>query len=96
MDYIELSTVLNFPACGTRQCVNVGIVNDLMDEAEEEFGVTLERTPDLHSGIVLDQVNGKIFIEDDGKYTVCESWFAFSLRLHFTKVFNFLFPSSIL
>lgn len=69
MDYVKVSTILNFPACGTRQCVNVGIVNDLVDEAEEEFGVSLERTPNLNGGIILDPVNGKIFIQDDGKYS---------------------------
>lgn len=83
MDYIELSTVLNFPACGTRQCVNVGIVNDLMDEPEEEFGISLEKTPDLNSGILLDPVNGKIFIEDNGKYTVLESWATLQCSLYF-------------
>ena len=67
MDYKhEFSTILSFPACETRQCVDVVIVNDLRDEPEEGFSVTLERTPDLDSRIMLHPLNGEIFIEDDG------------------------------
>ena len=68
MDYkLNSSTILSFPACDTRQCVDMIIVNDLMDEPEEGFGVTLERTPHLDSRIMLHPVNGEIFIKDDGK-----------------------------
>ena len=39
-----------FAACETRRCVNVNIVDDLVDEPEENFFLdyTLERTPGLH------------------------------------------------
>ena len=67
MDYIGLSTTLLFPACETQQCVNVGIVDDLSDEPEEGFGVTLERTPELNSRIILNPANGEIRIQDNGK-----------------------------
>ena len=71
MDYNrELFTILSFSACETRQCVDVAIVDDIMNEPEEEFNVTLERTPDLDSRITLDPDNGKIFIQDDGKYAL--------------------------
>ena len=74
MDYSrKLFTILSFSACGTRQCVDVTIVDDIMDEPEEGFNVTLERTPDLDSRITLDPDNGKIFIEDDGKYALLTS-----------------------
>ena len=63
----ELFTILSFSACETRQCVDVAIVNDLMNEPEERFGVTLERTPDLDSRIILDRDDGQIFIQNDGK-----------------------------
>ena len=72
MDYIRLSTTLRFPECETRQCVNVAIVDDLTDEPEEGFGVTLERTPDLNSRIILNPVNGEILLQDNGNYI--ESW----------------------
>ena len=67
MDYVEHSTTLRFSACETRQCVNVAIVDDLTDEPEEGFGVTLERTPELNSRITLNPVNGEILIQDNGK-----------------------------
>ena len=66
MDYVEHSTTLRFSACETRQCVNVAIVDDLTDEPEEGFGITLERTPDLNSRIILNPVNGEILIQDNG------------------------------
>ena len=49
----------------------MAIVDDLMDEPEEGFGVSLERTPDLDSRVTLDPDNGEIFIEDEGKYVYC-------------------------
>ena len=68
MDYIRLSTTLRFPACETRQCVNVAIVDDLTDEPEEGFSITLERTPDLNSRIILNPMNGDILIQDNGNF----------------------------
>ena len=44
MDYDALSTVLNFDACETRSCVNVTILDDLVDEQTEVFAVTLRRS----------------------------------------------------
>ena len=69
-EYTELSVILNFLSCETRKCVDVTIVDDLIDEPDEEFGITLdlEWTPDLNSRIILDPVNEVIFIQDDGKY----------------------------
>ena len=69
MDYGELSTFLSFPTCGTRQCVNVTVVNDDVLENVESFDVTLERTPGLDMRITLDPVDGVIEIrDDDGLY----------------------------
>ena len=64
IDYGELSTILNFPTCGTRQCVNVSIVDDDVLENVESFDVTLERTPGLDVRITLDPVDGVIEIRD--------------------------------
>ena len=67
MDYRELSTILKFPTCGTRQCVNVSIVDDDVLENVESFYVTLERTPGLDVRIALDPVDGIISIIDNGE-----------------------------
>ena len=67
MDYGELSTILSFRTCGTRQCVNMSIVDDDVLENVESFDVTLERTPGLDVRITLDPVDGTISITDDGE-----------------------------
>ena len=69
MDYEGLSTVLSFAACDERSCVNVTIVDDLVDEQIiETFTVTLGRTTDLDGRIMLNPVNGLVEIEcNDGK-----------------------------
>ena len=66
MDYIGLSMILTFAACETRQCVNITIVNDLVDESVEEFEVTLERTLGLDSRITIKPVDARVIIHDDG------------------------------
>ena len=73
MDYLELNTILSFAACETRSCVNVTIVDDLVDEPDliEFFHYTLERTPGLDPRISLDPVDGVVeIIDDDGKYSL--------------------------
>ena len=65
MDYIGLSRILNFAACNTRQCVNVSIVNNLVDEAVEEFDITLVETSGLDSRITLRPVDARVVIHDD-------------------------------
>ena len=67
MDYGGLSSILMFAACETQSCVNVTIVDDLVDEPGDldVFDVTLERTPGLDSRISLDPVDGQIVIIDN-------------------------------
>ena len=65
MDYETLSTTLMFAACETRRCVNVAIVEDILVESIEIFGVTLERTPDLDRNITLNPVTEEIEIIDN-------------------------------
>ena len=68
MDYIGLSRILSFPACDTRQCENITIVDDSEDELVEEFDVTLERTIGLDPRISLNPVDARVVIHDnDGK-----------------------------
>ena len=68
MDYLELNSILSFDACHTRRCINVTIVDDLVDEPLEYFDFTLERTPDLDTRISLNPVDGWIAIIDNGKF----------------------------
>ena len=66
MDYLGLSTILMFPACQRRGCVNVTIVDDEVLEREvESFTVTLERTPGLDNRIALNPVDGVVEIRDN-------------------------------
>ena len=68
MDYLGVNSILSFAACEIRRCVNVIIEDDLVDEEEEFFDFTLERTPGLDSRISLNPVDGRSFIvDDDGK-----------------------------
>ena len=70
MDYLELNSTLSFDACQNRSCINVIIVDDLVDEPLEYFNFTLERTPDLDTRISLNPVDGRIAIIDNGKYLI--------------------------
>ena len=65
MDYGELDMILQFDTCDVRQCTFVSIVNDLVDEPEEFFIYTLERTPGLDGRIDLDPTMGTVVIIDD-------------------------------
>ena len=65
MDYVSVSTTLEFGSCDTRQCTEIPIVDDMIVELTELFFVTLERTPGLDSRITLDPVDGEIEISDD-------------------------------
>ena len=55
MDYESLNVTLMFAACETQHCVNVTILDDFVDEPNEIFSYSLERTPDLYPSIELDQ-----------------------------------------
>ena len=69
MDYIGLSTILSFPACETKQCVDVTIVDDEVLEKVESFDVTLEKTPGLDTRITLNPVDGVVeIIDEDGLF----------------------------
>ena len=71
MDYIELSRILTFAACDTRQCVNITIVDDSVNEPVEEFDVTLEGTRGLDPRISLNPVDARVVIfDDDGKLAI--------------------------
>ena len=55
---------MTFSPCEKRICANVTIV----DEGNVPYNLTLERTPDLHSNIMLDPAVGVVKITNsDGK-----------------------------
>ena len=56
---------LSFAACETRQCVDVHIVNDLVEEPVEEFDISLERTIGLDHRIFQQPVDARVAIYDD-------------------------------
>ena len=71
MDYGNVSNILAFAECETRRCTEIPIVNDVTVELTVSFFVTLVRTPDLDSRIILDPVHGEVeIIDDDGMYII--------------------------
>ena len=65
MDYEDVDSFLFFYPCATRRCWTVSIVDDLVDEADETFIITLERVPGLNSKIILNPSFGEIEIADN-------------------------------
>ena len=60
--------LVEFEQCETQHCVNITIIDDLINEPEESFSYTLERTPQLGPAIHLNPVSGEVLIiDDDGK-----------------------------
>ena len=71
MDYIGFSMTLTFDTCETRRCVNVDIVDDMVDERLEFFDYILEPLttgldpritirPDIGVVIIIDDDDGKV------------------------------------
>ena len=68
MDYGAIDVILEFDVCETRKCVNVRIVNDLVDEKDEILTYHLRRTLNLNPRINLEPINGTVeIIDDDGE-----------------------------
>ena len=70
-DYKAMDVMLAFEPCDTQQCQNMSITDDLINEPEERFNVSVSLTsPDnISSFITLGPVAGDIVItDDDGKY----------------------------
>ena len=72
MDYIGFSMILTFDTCEIRRCVNVSIVDDMVDEPDEVFDYILTPPPaGLDPRITIRPDMGEIFIiDDDGKVKV--------------------------
>ena len=64
-DYEAVSEVLTFAPCETRHCVNVSITDDLVNEPEETFSLSLTK---ISSFVTLSTTAGEVLItDDDGK-----------------------------
>ena len=64
-DYEAVREVLTFAPCETRHCVNVIITDDLVNEPEETFSLSLNK---LTSFVTLSTAAGEVLItDDDGK-----------------------------
>ena len=56
---------MEFQPCETQQCVNVDITNDLVNEPEEIFSLSLTK---ISPFITVSTVTGKVVVtDDDGK-----------------------------
>ena len=64
-DYVDEDVIFEFDECDIRQCVNVTIVDDEIDETDERFFFTLERGDNADERIDLDPVDGEVIIEDE-------------------------------
>ena len=62
MDFEPIDMVIMFEACEMRKCVDVDIIDDMMEEQQELFTFHLERTPELDPRIQLEPANGGIII----------------------------------
>ena len=66
MDYSGFPTTLSFAACARRRCVNVNIVDDMVDEPNEVFAYILGPPPaGLDPRIKIRPDMGEVFINDN-------------------------------
>ena len=66
-DYNNLSRTLNFAVGKTVVCENITIQDDRTQEMDESFFISLTRTRDLDSRIVIDQDQGRVTINDSDR-----------------------------
>ena len=66
MDYVSVSTILTFPECANKSCVNIIILDDMTVEKNENerFTISLDSTDDR---VMLDPdlVDGEVVIRED-------------------------------
>lgn len=67
-DHRHLSTILTFGKCSMSECIQIVLIDDMTVERDEEFYVTLERTPDLNQNIELYPTEKRVkILNNDGK-----------------------------
>ena len=85
MDYEDVDSFLCFYPCVTRRCRTLSIVDDLVDEADETFIITLERVSGLNSRIILNPSFGEIEIADNNGIIIKSQnmWLRLSVLIQF-------------
>jgi hypothetical protein len=68
-DYFHVSTILEFPACASRQCLNITIIDDAIPEPVESFSVILEESPTYL--VYLPSSGSTVVILDDDESLSC-------------------------
>ena len=64
--------IVTFGDCQNRSCINITIVDDMVNEPVESFTYTLEMIPVSNSAICLKPVGGEVIIsDDDGRLGSC-------------------------
>ena len=64
--------IVTFGDCQNRSCINITIVDDMVNEPVESFTYTLEMIPGSNSAICLEPVGGEVTIfDDDGRLGGC-------------------------
>ena len=63
-DFIFTPTTLTLSSASPRQCFNVTIVLDSLDESYEYFNLSLGRTTTLAASVLLSPANMRIRIDD--------------------------------
>ena len=65
-DYSNMSQVLTFRACDTRECVSIRTVSDcIMEDNPDTFFIRLGRTPGLSQRINVSTERSVVNIRDD-------------------------------
>ena len=68
MDYRPIDEIIMFDECQRRRCVNIAIIQDLVEEVDESFTIHLRRTVGHSTRILLDPEDGVIeLVDDDGE-----------------------------
>ena len=62
-DYVSVEEEVTFAACESQHCVNVRITDDLVNEPEETFSLSLTRSTSTH--ISFSSVTGEVVVTDD-------------------------------
>ena len=62
-DYVSVDEEVTFAACESQRCVNVRITDDLVNEPEETFSLSLTRSTSTH--ISFSPVTAEVVVTDD-------------------------------
>ena len=87
-DYEAVDVTLTFQPCDRQQCVNVSITDDLINEPEERFAVSLTLSDDNPPYVTLGSAGGIVITDDDGKDKIDDFKRKLISELCFIETFN--------